>query len=292
MAALCSNRNKLIQELLQGRKFANQLQVLLHDEHKPFQQQQQEDGLVSSRQQELVLKILRSFTETLSVLSSCTTTKVAVSDNSDLLPNNSLNDSPCTDDRRLEDSGESKKRPAGSTYRRGCYKRKKDLETWRKVSSTLEDGHAWRKYGQKEILNAKHPRNYYRCKHKYDQGCRATKQVQRMENHPELYEITYIGSHTCQDLLTAPKFITDSDLPWETKIKEECKEETTQSDDISENLSSLDSAVWDDLIPFESSDPTAAAISTVYSSNKMPCDSFEIDFCREFGFDESEFLLS
>lgn len=124
MAALCSNRNKLIQELLQGRKFANQLQVLLHDEHKPFQQQQQQDGLVSSRQQELVLKILRSFTETLSVLSSCTTTKVAVSDNSDLLPNNSLNDSPCTDDRRLEDSGESKKRPAGSTYRRGCYKRK------------------------------------------------------------------------------------------------------------------------------------------------------------------------
>ncbi|XP_031278916.1 WRKY DNA-binding transcription factor 70-like [Pistacia vera] len=313
MAALCSYRNKLIQELLQGQKFANELRLLLHDEHKPFQQQQQH-GLVSSHQQELAVKILRSFTESLSALSSGTTSELLVSDDRDyhqlqlLPPTNSSNGSPCTDDRRLEDSGESQKRPAFSNKdRRGCYKRKKNLDTWRMVSSTVEDAHAWRKYGQKEILNAKHPRSYYRCTHKYDQGCRATKQVQRMEDNPEMFEITYIGNHTCKDLFTAPKIITDSDHPWgttgshivrslnsytPTKIKQECKEETTQSDDISENLSSLDSVVWDDLVPFESSDPAAAAVSTVYSCNKMPSNSFDIDLDREFHFDESEFLLN
>ena len=35
---------------------------------------------------------------------------------------------------------------------------RKNSETWTAVSSTIEDGHAWRKYGQKEILNAKFPR--------------------------------------------------------------------------------------------------------------------------------------
>lgn len=129
-----------------------------------------------------------------------------------------------------------------------------------------------------------------------------------MEDNPEMFETTYIGNHTCKDLFAAPKIITDSDHPWgttgsyivsslssytPTKIKLECKEETTQSDDISENLSSLDSVVWDDLVPFESSDPAAAAaISTVYSCNKMPSNSFDIDLDREFHFDESEFLLS
>lgn len=124
MAALCSNRSKLIQELRQGQKFANQLQLTLHQDHKPFEQKH---GLVSSHQQELIVKILRSFNETLSVLSSGTSAELVVSKNHDhqqFPPTNSSNDSPCTDDRRWEDSGESKKGPASSKARRGCYKRK------------------------------------------------------------------------------------------------------------------------------------------------------------------------
>ncbi|GJR62892.1 WRKY domain-containing protein [Tanacetum coccineum] len=41
--------------------------------------------------------------------------------------------------------------------KRGCYTRK-NLWTSSKITSWTDDGHAWRKYGQKEIQNAKHKR--------------------------------------------------------------------------------------------------------------------------------------
>uniref|UniRef100_A0A0C9S9Q1 TSA: Wollemia nobilis Ref_Wollemi_Transcript_7171_2278 transcribed RNA sequence n=1 Tax=Wollemia nobilis TaxID=56998 RepID=A0A0C9S9Q1_9CONI len=61
-----------------------------------------------------------------------------------------------------------------------------------------DDGYTWRKYGQKDILGAQHPRSYYRCTHKNDLGCQATKQVQRADDDPSFFEITYRGAHTCQ----------------------------------------------------------------------------------------------
>lgn len=61
-----------------------------------------------------------------------------------------------------------------------------------------EDGHSWRKYGQKDILGAKHPRGYYRCTHRNSQGCAATKQVQRADHDPALFDVVYHGEHTCR----------------------------------------------------------------------------------------------
>ncbi|KAL6846406.1 hypothetical protein ACP4OV_023854 [Aristida adscensionis] len=61
----------------------------------------------------------------------------------------------------------------------------------------VDDGHSWRKYGQKEILGAKNPRGYYRCTHRHSQGCQATKQVQRTDNDPALFDVIYHGEHTC-----------------------------------------------------------------------------------------------
>ncbi|GJN34169.1 hypothetical protein PR202_gb22813 [Eleusine coracana subsp. coracana] len=61
----------------------------------------------------------------------------------------------------------------------------------------VDDGHSWRKYGQKEILGAKHPRGYYRCTHRHSQGCTATKQVQRSDLDPALFDVIYLGTHTC-----------------------------------------------------------------------------------------------
>ncbi|EEE63252.1 hypothetical protein OsJ_18062 [Oryza sativa Japonica Group] len=72
------------------------------------------------------------------------------------------------------------------------------------VVKNLDDGQAWRKYGQKEIQNSKHPKAYFRCTHKYDQLCTAQRQVQRCDDDPASYRVTYIGEHTCRDPATAP----------------------------------------------------------------------------------------
>ncbi|KAK4747918.1 hypothetical protein SAY87_014504 [Trapa incisa] len=60
-----------------------------------------------------------------------------------------------------------------------------------------DDGYNWRKYGQKDILGAKFPRSYYRCTYRNTQNCWATKQVQRSDDDPTVFEITYRGKHTC-----------------------------------------------------------------------------------------------
>nr|KYP72675.1 putative WRKY transcription factor 70 [Cajanus cajan] len=73
----------------------------------------------------------------------------------------------------------------------------KGAQTWTAVLKTTDDGHVWRKYGEKQILNSKFLRSYFRCTYKFDQGCKATKQVQRCEENPDMYQITYIGLHTC-----------------------------------------------------------------------------------------------
>ncbi|KAF0919548.1 hypothetical protein E2562_029774 [Oryza meyeriana var. granulata] len=61
----------------------------------------------------------------------------------------------------------------------------------------LDDGFSWRKYGQKDILAAKYPRAYFRCTHRHTQGCHASKQVQRADGDPLLFDVVYHGNHTC-----------------------------------------------------------------------------------------------
>ncbi|GMY08391.1 putative WRKY transcription factor 70 [Fagus crenata] len=304
-----NSREKVIKELVEGREFATQLKTMLH---RPLEL---DASLLSA--EDLVSKILTSFTQTLSVLTS--------SESGEVHQNLAVShaDSHC-DDRRSEDSGESRKRPAPKD-RRGCYKRRKTTQTWTIVSEATDDGHAWRKYGQKEILNAKHPRSYFRCTRKHDQGCRATKQVQRMENDPQMYQTTYIGHHTCKDTLKAPQIIMESDPNWESyiinpdsmwgkqadhalsssspTIKQESKEDTLS--DLTDNLSSLGTNyLWSDLKAFELSDPAIMSpklgsdngdvVSTMYSCTDT---GFDLDFVvksgrfdSDFNFDESEFI--
>ncbi|GJY29660.1 WRKY domain-containing protein [Tanacetum coccineum] len=101
--------------------------------------------------------------------------------------------------------------------KRGCYTRK-NLWTSSKITSWTDDGHAWRKYGQKEIQNAKHKRNYYRCIYKFDQGCKATKQVQKIEDDPTNFKITYHQHHTCKNFLGTHEIILDSRDVHDTSI--------------------------------------------------------------------------
>lgn len=48
-------------------------------------------------------------------------------------------------------------------------------------------------------------RSYFRCTYKYTQGCKATKQVQKLEVEPRMFNITYIGNHTCNTIEVTPK---------------------------------------------------------------------------------------
>ncbi|KAJ1289325.1 hypothetical protein BS78_02G155600 [Paspalum vaginatum] len=77
----------------------------------------------------------------------------------------------------------------------------------------VDDGHSWRKYGQKEILGAKHPRGYYRCTHRHSQGCAATKQVQRTDDDPTLFDVVYLGEHTCAQRAAAGQAATGAQVP-------------------------------------------------------------------------------
>ncbi|KAJ1292437.1 hypothetical protein BS78_02G391400 [Paspalum vaginatum] len=82
------------------------------------------------------------------------------------------------------------------------------------TTSTLDDGRSWRKYGQKVIQESpNNPRSYYRCTHKPDQGCRATRHVQASDANPSEFVISYYGQHTCRDPSTIPLVIQDTTAP-------------------------------------------------------------------------------
>ncbi|KAG0496742.1 hypothetical protein HPP92_001433 [Vanilla planifolia] len=94
----------------------------------------------------------------------------------------------------------------GSTSQRTSMRRRESGETRTVQIPALhagnmelppDDGYTWRKYGQKDILGSRFPRSYYRCTHK-NFGCDAKKKVQRLDQEPCLFEITYCGQHTCQ----------------------------------------------------------------------------------------------
>ncbi|KAI7739203.1 hypothetical protein M8C21_016178, partial [Ambrosia artemisiifolia] len=70
------------------------------------------------------------------------------------------------------------------------------------LEGNTDDGYSWRKYGQKDILGAKFPRSYYRCTYRYIHQCMARKQVQRADEDPMVFEITYRGQHTCNPTAT------------------------------------------------------------------------------------------
>nr|XP_015616919.1 disease resistance protein RGA5-like isoform X2 [Oryza sativa Japonica Group] len=72
------------------------------------------------------------------------------------------------------------------------------MEMWHVRSNTEDDGLSWSKYEQKEILGAKFPRAYFRCTHwNTKKGCMATKEVQRDDGDPLMFDIVYHGEHTC-----------------------------------------------------------------------------------------------
>ncbi|KAK7335280.1 hypothetical protein VNO80_27057 [Phaseolus coccineus] len=206
-----NGRKAMEEELNKGRYTANQLlQILVHKSNTRHRDAEVE-GLVLPFVEDLVRKVLRSFSNTLLLLN----THSDVSDG--VVMPNTINDvSSSLKCPNLEDKDGVCKGSINAKRRRVC--RKRNAPTWEKNSSHLmEDGYIWRKYGQKMTMNAKYLRSYYRCTHKYDQGCPATKQVQRIQEDPPLYRTTYYGHHNCkislgQEIILEPAFSSDSSM--------------------------------------------------------------------------------
>ncbi|KAF0918605.1 hypothetical protein E2562_025189 [Oryza meyeriana var. granulata] len=76
---------------------------------------------------------------------------------------------------------------------------RKEERTWTTDTyAPYDDGHQWRKYGEKKLSNSNFPRFYYRCTYKNDMKCPATKQVQQKDtNDPPLFSVTYFNHHSC-----------------------------------------------------------------------------------------------
>ncbi|MED6206390.1 hypothetical protein PIB30_026335 [Stylosanthes scabra] len=200
-------RETMEQELLRGRDVANQLlQVLVHRSNN----NDDEQGLmlILPFAEDLVHQVLRSFTNTLLLLNT--------SNNNNNNHNNSNIDDAIFPITVRDSSSSSSSPPSCQKHedldmacksfrtkdRRGRYKRKSTAPTWERDNPILfEDGHAWRKYGQKKTINSKFLRSYYRCSHKYEEGCPAIKHVQRIQENPPLYRTSYYGHHTCKNTL-------------------------------------------------------------------------------------------
>lgn len=172
---LQTKKKRMIADLVKGKEIAFQLRTLL--EKPPAVQQ-----VASASPGELLHQILKTFSKSISELTSST------ADAATQIPVAAV------------DSAEKTKKspPAGVKTRRGCYKRRRTSDSWTVESATTDDDFAWRKYGQKTILNSNFPRCYYRCTHKFESGCKATKQVQKIKvGKPTIYQTTYINHHTC-----------------------------------------------------------------------------------------------
>ncbi|KAM0898001.1 hypothetical protein ACQ4PT_022226 [Festuca glaucescens] len=101
---------------------------------------------------------------------------------------------------------EQKKRGGSSTATKAARgRRKKEGTTTTTIVTTVPDfdGYQWKKYGQKQIEAAQHPRSYYRCTNSADQACPAKRTVQRNDEGdgdggPPKYTVVYIAEHSCK----------------------------------------------------------------------------------------------
>ncbi|XP_076948436.1 WRKY DNA-binding transcription factor 70-like [Bidens hawaiensis] len=256
-----ANNNRLIETLIRGRESTKRLQSLLN-------QKVNVDGSVSA--EELLMEILGSFTSGISMLNSSVSGEIY--------------EIPATTVENIPEVYAGKKPAPVVKDGRGCYKRRRTIDSHVTISATMEDGYVWRKYGQKEILNSKSPRCYFRCTHKNVHGCKALKQVQKLEDESNMYHITYLGHHTCptftnhevvldfQDFknhyqvsINSPSTITNVHI--DTSVKQEVVDSKDQSTDVSDNVSSANddnssqALRWNDVLRFGHEDSCASTSS-------------------------------
>ncbi|KAJ0975468.1 hypothetical protein J5N97_017433 [Dioscorea zingiberensis] len=189
-----------IQEITRGHKLATRLHSILPTG----------EPLIG----DLIAEVLQALSMALSILNS--SNKSIQASNEQIISETSP--ASFSDQGSNESSDEVKSSIPTATS--GCGKKgrqERSLRTmnpWAKVTYVPhDDGHQWRKYGQKNIQKSKLSsgnevaiiykhvscRSYYRCSYK-DEGCQATKHVQLKDsNDPHLFLVTYYEQHTCKN---------------------------------------------------------------------------------------------
>ncbi|CAK8534973.1 unnamed protein product [Lathyrus sativus] len=207
-----NGKKAMEEELIRGRDMANQLlEVLTFDDKSNIIRQIKGSNSNSSKvspkdvAQDLVREVLKSFTNTLLLLHN---------------REDSRGFSFSTNCHKMEEDLDEAYKQLKTLNRKSpkeTKKRKLSAPTWEKTTSILiDDGHTWRKYGQKKITNSKFVRSYFRCTHS-DQRCKAMKHVQRTQENPPLYKTTCYGHHTCKNyfqsnIISEPVSSSDSSI--------------------------------------------------------------------------------
>ncbi|KAH7514772.1 hypothetical protein FEM48_Zijuj11G0125900 [Ziziphus jujuba var. spinosa] len=259
-------QKRLNDELIEGRDLSNRLLSVLASS----------DGSRSA--EDLSGKIVKSFSNALSILN------VKECDKSDSLVYQIQADHlPCLDAWKSQSHSREDLRsttpPTKKLDRRGCFDRRKTstLPSWKRDTSTLiSDGQAWR------------------CTYKHDQGCKATKQVERIQVNPPLYRTTYFGHHTCRNLHQHPELMLDSTTnPSDTSIiisfdrtnlknkqdrfpslssfsstRQEFKEEITKCEALEHNQSLLSDYFVSSDLPAAAGFPTPRSMPAMLKSNQ------------------------
>ncbi|CAA0827215.1 Probable WRKY transcription factor 53 [Striga hermonthica] len=199
------------------------------------------------------------------------------------------------------------------------YKRRKTFPKWSeqvKVKSDTglfegqhDDGYNWRKYGQKGILGANHPRAYYRCTHRNTQGCLATKQVQRSDNDPSVFEVVYRGKHSCMQERVKPnkENLVVLKTEQEDRVESPIQSQDATCPELEPKPENQELVTKDDKFPFFSFPPTpiesenletqffsesSSFMGTNYSPRFLPKATSESYFSNDFGSDFGEIISS
>ncbi|KAK1322495.1 putative WRKY transcription factor 41 [Acorus calamus] len=186
-----SNQQPLVCKLMQGRDLARRLETQLEPSEQRRSLLQQ---LITSIEDALLMARVGA-ESTPPPPPPAVAVEVVAGDGSE--SPQSMSGSDHNSDQDTQNCGE----------RREASKKRKTQPKWTNqvrvysgngLEAPLDDGYSWRKYGQKDILGATYPRGYYRCTHRSTRDCPATKHVQRSDDNPSIFDVTYRGTHTCQ----------------------------------------------------------------------------------------------
>jgi hypothetical protein len=203
-AAWSWEQKTVVSELIQGAEFAKQLRAQLSNASSSHETKELlVQRILASFEKALLIQKWSGPSGTSSTMAQPQSVAANSGSGSGVLPESPIsingNSPPRSDNYCCKENQDNNNRDVSA-------KKRKLTPSWTSqvkigadggLEGTHDDGCSWRKYGQKDILAAKYPRSYYRCTYRNTQNCWATKQMQRSDEDPTIFDITYRGKHTC-----------------------------------------------------------------------------------------------